>query len=146
MIQFTTFTEYKKLNLFEPKSNQEDFSFDPFYLKHFRRTKTKIFFNCCICGSNNDITLHHPHSLRSAPKRKRQSFLYIKFMTNCHQILAGKKCYLDITHGRYSDKSPITFYNKYIAKLLSYQLKSPCWKKRKNSTWKKQPQHLPTDK
>ena len=116
-VNFTSYTEYKKQNVFSKKNKNRDFTFDPFNIKNFRRTKTKIYLNCCICNSNQNIALHHTNSLGSINPNKRTRFSYIKSMTNRNQIPVCQQCHLDITLGRYSKQKPIQFYNEYIAKL-----------------------------
>lgn len=102
---------------------QKTFSFkdkdiyDPFHIQRHWRTKFKFYQDCCICGYDKHIDLHHLNSLASIPLRKRDKYEYIRSQLNRIQIPVCKKCHLLITNGKYDKKSPIEFYNEYVAKL-----------------------------
>lgn len=91
---------------------------DPFKIITYWRTKFKVYSECCICGRENDIHLHHINSLRSIKaKKETDHFGYIRSCLNRLQIPVCPSCHSDITHGKYSDKSPIEFYDLFIARL-----------------------------
>jgi group II intron reverse transcriptase/maturase len=62
-IYFTTFTELRKQPNFGIIKHQND-EFDPFHIREYWRTKMKIYQNCCICNSTNQVAMHHINSLR----------------------------------------------------------------------------------
>lgn len=91
--------------------------YDPFRIIEHWRTKFKVFGECCICGSTDNIELHHINSISSL-KNKKDKAAAIRSQLNRLQIPVCKSCHNKITHGRYKDeKSPIDFYNEFLAKL-----------------------------
>jgi retron-type reverse transcriptase len=100
-----------------PNENfQTDVSSDPFRIREFWRTKFKFYNECCICGSKDDIQLHHINSIRSLKNKDNASA--IRSQLNRLQIPVCHTCHKDITHGKFNDpKKPIEFYNEFIAKL-----------------------------
>ncbi len=100
-----------KKNQFETNTND----LDPFYVKTFWRTKFKFFNECCICGNQKNIEMHHINSLQKI--KKKDNYEFIRKAINRIQIPVCHKCHVDITNGKYSGKKPIQFYNEYLAKL-----------------------------
>lgn len=91
---------------------------DPFRIRCGWRTKYKIYNECCICGSEDQIELHHINSLRNIKREKRDSAAGLRMSTKRLQIPVCKACHQDITFGRYKDpKKPIDYYNEFLAKL-----------------------------
>lgn len=114
-INFTTYTEYKKLGVFNYRENKE-YNFDPFYLKSYNRTKMKMFLNCSICNSDDRVALHHINSLKNI-KKDKSHFSKVIQQINRKQIPVCHSCHMDITHGRYDGNKVITFHNIKAAKL-----------------------------
>jgi group II intron reverse transcriptase/maturase len=103
----------KKNNQTNPSPNH-----DPFRIHEHWRTKFKFYNECCICGETEEIALHHINSLRKIKEGKRDRFETIRSQINRIQIPVCNKCHKEITYGKYNDrKSPIEFYNEFIAKL-----------------------------
>lgn len=97
--------------------NRSANEFDPFRLVEYWRTKFKVFGECCICGSIDNIELHHINSISSL-KGKKDKAAAIRSQLNRLQIPVCKPCHNQITHGKYkNEKSPIDFYNEFLAKL-----------------------------
>lgn len=92
--------------------------FDPFRIKEHWRTKIKLYNECCICGETDSIELHHINSLSSLRKKgKKDRFEQIRSQINRLQIPVCKTCHNDITNGKYDKKTPIEFYNEFLARL-----------------------------
>jgi group II intron reverse transcriptase/maturase len=89
---------------------------DPFRIVEHWRTKFKIYNECCIYKATDPIALHHINSISSL--KNRDKYENIRAIINRLQIPVCKKCHDDITHGRYNNpKTPIEFYNEFLAKL-----------------------------
>lgn len=112
-VKFDTFTTLKSKQKLPSKITKD---LDPFNLKEFWRTKIKLYYECCICGSYSDIGLHHINSLRSIKHSKRDKFEYLRNRLKRLQIPVCKNCHVDITNGKYDKDKPIKFYNEFIAK------------------------------
>lgn len=97
--------------------NQGKTDTDPFRLRNYYRTKMKVYENCCVCGSDDRVAMHHLNSLRKIKQEKRDRFSYIRSQINRKQIPVCKNCHEDITHGRYDSQNPIKFLDEFIAKL-----------------------------
>lgn len=115
--KFYDLTQLRKMEKGKLHTKLTSESPDPFRIKEFWRTKFKIFNECCICGSMNNIQLHHINSIASM-KKKKDNAAAIRSQLNRLQIPVCHVCHKDITHGKYSDpQKPIQFYNEFIAKL-----------------------------
>ena len=115
--RFYDLTQLKKMEKKKLPTQQKIETPDPFHIKEFWRTKFKIFNECCICGSMDNIQLHHINSIASM-KEKKDNAAAIRSQINRLQIPVCHSCHKDITHGKYSDpRKPIQFYNEFIAKL-----------------------------
>lgn len=93
---------------------------DPFRIREYWRTKFKVYNECCICGSMDNIQLHHINSISSLKHRHQNNdnAAAIRSQLNRLQIPVCHPCHVSITQGKYSDpKKPITFFNEFIAKL-----------------------------
>lgn len=89
---------------------------DPFHVMEYWRTTFKIYEDCCICGSEEEVGMHHINSVRKIDKTKDR-YKYVRQVFNRKQISVCRKCHIKITNGTYNLASPIKFYNKYIASL-----------------------------
>jgi len=115
--QFYDLSTLKKMELSKPFKNKTTEISDPFRIHEYWRTKFKVFNECCICGSMDNVQLHHINSIASM-KKKKDNAAAIRSQLNRLQIPVCYSCHKDITHGKYSDpKKPIQFYNEFLAKL-----------------------------
>lgn len=115
-ISFPLYTKLKNSALEHSKRGNLKDS-DPFKVSQFWRTSLKIFLNCCICGSDENIAMHHINSLRKINPKKRQNYNYVMSSLNRKQIPVCKSCHDDITYGRYDGTKPLKLYNQLIKKL-----------------------------
>ena len=89
---------------------------DPFKIQEHWRTKFKFSKECCIRSEQEEIALHHINSLRYIKNKDKYEAIIVEI--NCAQIPVCLSCHNDIRNGKYSySKSPIKFYNKFLAKL-----------------------------
>jgi len=117
-ISFLTYTDLKRSKLFEKNRLRNLTPFDPFKTNIYNRTKFKMFSCCCICGSEDRISMHHHKSLRGIKEDKRKKVEYLRSRLKRLQIPVCFPCHMDITHGRYDNpKSPVEFYDEWMAKL-----------------------------
>lgn len=115
--QFYDLSTLKKMDQSKPFTNQVTEVSDPFRIHEFWRTKFKVFRECCICGSMDNVQLHHINSIASM-KKKKDNAAAIRSQLKRLQIPVCHSCHKEITHGKYSDpKKPIEFYNEFLAKL-----------------------------
>lgn len=115
-IQLSSLKELKnKINISQRNLPLKEI--DPLHIKEFWRTKMKIYLDCCICNSNENVGMHHINSLRSIKFNRRDKFEYIRSQINRIQIPVCTNCHLEITNGKYNKQNPIKFYNEYVAKL-----------------------------
>lgn len=115
--QFYDLSTLKKMDQSKPFTNKVAEGSDPFRIHEHWRTKFKVFNECCICGSMDNVQLHHINSIASM-KKKKDNAAAIRSQLNRLQIPVCHPCHKDITHGKYSDpKKPIQFYNEFLAKL-----------------------------
>jgi hypothetical protein len=119
IIRYTEFTDLTSLIKRKKQDNIENFTpidRDPFRIQEHWRTKFKIYNECCMCGETDSISLHHLNSIRSI--KNKDKFEAIRSQIKRIQIPVCHKCHQEITHGRYNDqKTPIEFYNEFLAKL-----------------------------
>lgn len=97
--EFLTLTSLRK-----KKPIENDFSYsttDPFRIRQYWRTKMKFYYECCICGSTDNIKMHHLHSIRNLKNKDRHQL--IRSTIHRKQIPVCHSCHEDITHGRYND-------------------------------------------
>ena len=64
---------------------------DPFRIQEHCHTKFKIYNECCMCGSTDEITLHHINSIRSI--KNKDKFEAIRSQIKRIQIPVCQKCY-----------------------------------------------------
>lgn len=112
-VSFPTYTKLKSLNW---KHHSNTLDYDPFNIINFWRTSFKIYNECCICGNEDNIQLHHINSLQKV-KDKKDHFGYIRSSLNRLQIPVCHQCHTKITQGTYNDKKPIQYYNEFLARL-----------------------------
>jgi retron-type reverse transcriptase len=117
-IEFLDLTTLRRMakNKTNCYQNQVPEMHDPFRIQEHWRTKFKFYNECCICGEQEEIALHHINNVRSIKNKDR--YEAIRMQINRVQIPVCSSCHNDITNGKYSDpKSPIEFYNEFLAKL-----------------------------
>ena len=119
-IKFQDLTTLKKQS--EQKSKKKIYVVeyqDPFRIQEHWRTKFKMYNECCICGSEGPIALHHINSLRSInSKNQKDRYENIRSQINRLQIPVCTPCHHKITQGEYNNlKTPIEFFNEFLAKL-----------------------------
>lgn len=92
--------------------------FDPFKIRTFWRTTFKLYSQCCICGSDTSIEMHHINSLKNIKLGKNKtSFNLILKQLNRKQIPVCKPCHSSITSGTYDKKSVTDLFNQSLAAL-----------------------------
>lgn len=115
------FYDIATLRRMDAKTSKTDLSkndADPFRIREFWRTKFKIYNECCICGSMDNVQLHHINSISSLKRKKKDNAAAIRSQLNRLQIPVCHPCHVTITQGKYSDpKKPMAFFNEFIAKL-----------------------------
>lgn len=115
-VEFPTYVDLKRKGRLNINKRSDTYLFDPFKLTTFWRTKFKFYGECCICGSTEDIQMHHINSLQKIKKNK-DKFAFIRSATNRLQIPVCLDCHKKITNGTYNSMNPIKYYNEFIAKL-----------------------------
>lgn len=80
-IEFMGFTKIKKEYFQNQTSKPLTIDFDPFKIRTFWRTTFKLYSQCCICGANNNIEMHHINSLKSIKDKQRNFNLILKHKT-----------------------------------------------------------------
>lgn len=117
-IEFLDLTALRRMakNKTNYYKNQVPEMHNPFRIQERWHTKFKFYNECCICGEQEEIALHHINSIRSIKNRDR--YEAIRMQINRVKIPVCSSCHNDITNGKYSDpKSFIEFYNEFLAKL-----------------------------
>ncbi len=94
------------LNPSNPKVTQEN------YLEaiHWTSLRTQAAFDmpCCICGSDDDVEMHHIRHIRKTPYRELEKITYKQMMAlrNRKQIPVCRNCHINQIHkGKYSGPS-----------------------------------------
>lgn len=114
--QFLTLHEWKKKHgdsFSKPGLKTE---YDPFKIITFWRTKFKLISFCCICGSTENIEMHHTNSIKIIGK-KVKGFDKILQQLNRKQIPVCKSCHNSITAGKYDSIDPSKLYSETLARL-----------------------------
>ncbi|WP_411685911.1 HNH endonuclease [Aeromonas caviae] len=60
---------------------------------------------CCVCGSSDDINMHHVRHLRKGNKTVVSGFNRIMADINRKQIPVCRKCHVQIHNGKYDGKA-----------------------------------------
>ena len=116
VVTFPLLKELKQQKLSNKNKNDSKIKHnDPFRIKQYWRTKYKLYEVCCICGSDDRVALHHLNSLRKT--KTKDKINKIRSQLNRKQTPVCFKCHIEITHGRYSKKSPAEYFDKFIAYL-----------------------------
>lgn len=89
-------------------------NFDPFKIRTFWRTTFKLYSQCCICGVQENIEMHHIKSLKSI-KNKTQNFNLILKQLNRKQIPVCHQCHVSITTGKYDSTKLNEFFSISLA-------------------------------
>lgn len=114
-IEFMGFAKIRD-TYFQTSNRPLPIEFDPFKIRTFWRTTFKLYSECCVCGANNNIEMHHINSLKSI-KDKNPTFNLILKQLNRKQIPVCKPCHIKITNGTYSNKSLKDLFNESLASL-----------------------------
>ena len=69
-----------------------------------RRTQTRLLDNCVICGSPEQVEMHHVRHIRKRGE-KVQGFTLYMAATNRKQIPVCRKCHREIHNGKYDGAS-----------------------------------------
>jgi len=65
------------------------------------RTRSKLGFNCCICGEENGVEMHHVRHVRKMSDKKAKGFMRIMAILNRKQIPVCEQCHRKIHSGKY---------------------------------------------
>jgi group II intron reverse transcriptase/maturase len=65
------------------------------------RTRSKLGFDCCICGEENGVEMHHVRHIRKMSERKVKGFMRIMAILNRKQIPVCEQCHRKIHSGKY---------------------------------------------
>lgn len=87
---------------------------DPFKVYINRRTRSKISENCCICGSDQEVQMHHIKSVKHA--KNTQGFAQIMGLINRKQIPVCIDCHNSIHSGQYDGLKLSDFVLPNLAK------------------------------
>jgi hypothetical protein len=116
--KFLTLVDLRRLKTEINHSNQY---IDPFRIRQYWRTKIKLYTECCLCGTTEQIGMHHTNAVRNlnlGKNKKKDKHQAIRSTINRLQIPVCVKCNNDIKNGKYNDpKKPIEFYNEFLALL-----------------------------
>jgi retron-type reverse transcriptase len=114
-VEFLTYAQYRNRSSEWQRKKQRD---DPFSLKQNWRTSFKLFLDCVICGSEENVEMHHTNSLRKIPANKRENYSYVMRSLRRKQIPVCRSCHENITHGPYDKTKPIKLYEDYLKTLI----------------------------
>jgi predicted HNH restriction endonuclease len=64
-------------------------------------TRSKLGKPCCICGSSNQVEMHHVRHIRKMGQKKPDGFTRIMRTLNRKQIPTCKSCHDKIHRGHY---------------------------------------------
>jgi hypothetical protein len=65
------------------------------------RTRSKLGFPCLICGSEQDVSMHHVRHIRKMAEKKPQGFLTVMRALNRKQVPVCRSCHAKIHKGEY---------------------------------------------
>lgn len=71
------------------------------YKRYSKSTRSKLGMNCCICGSDENIHMHHLRHLRKGSKTVVKGFNRVMAQINRKQIPVCQPCHVNIHAGRY---------------------------------------------
>ena len=78
-------------------------------------TRSKIDSRCCICGSTEQIEMHHVKHIRKGGKNPNKGFNRLMANLNRKQIPVCEECHDHIHAGRYDGKSLSDFADAHLA-------------------------------
>lgn len=78
---------------------------DSLIKRYHRSVKSKLGMNCCVCGSQEGIQMHHLRHLRKGGKVVVRGFNRIMADVNRKQIPVCHDCHIQIHAGNYDGKS-----------------------------------------
>lgn len=73
---------------------------DPFNVVKNWRTAIKLYQDCCMCGSDDRIAMHHLNSLGNLKLNEKDKHHRIRSQIDRKQIPVCHSCHMDITQGR----------------------------------------------
>lgn len=76
---------------------------DPFQVYAYRRTRSKLYQCCCICGADQHVEVHHIRRIRGSIETK--GFQEILGILNRKQIPVCRDCHRSIHMGKYDGLS-----------------------------------------
>jgi group II intron reverse transcriptase/maturase len=117
-VEFMGLTKIRALYFNKPLTEKGlSIHFDPFKVRTFWRTTFKLYSQCCICGSDNNIEMHHTNSLKNIKigKNNQANFNKILKQLNRKQIPVCHQCHVTITNKTYSGKSLSEFFSQSLA-------------------------------
>jgi hypothetical protein len=79
------------------------------------RTRSKIDEHCVICGSDEQVEMHHVRAVRKNGKNSNEGFDRIMAIINRKQIPVCRTCHEAIHSGRYDGKSLSEFKDIHLA-------------------------------
>ena len=65
------------------------------------RTRSKLGFDCCICGESKGVEMHHVRHVREMSDKKAKGFMRVMAILNRKQIPVCKQCHRKIHSGAY---------------------------------------------
>jgi len=77
------------------------------------RSRSKLEEDCCICGSDQDVVMHHVRHIRK--DRPAKGFAKVLSAINRKQIPVCRSCHLKIHNGEYHGKNLGDFANPKVA-------------------------------
>lgn len=65
------------------------------------RTRSRLGFDCCICGESKGVEMHHVRHVRKMSEKKAKGFMRVMAILNRKQIPVCEQCHLKIHSGKY---------------------------------------------
>ncbi|QQV19232.1 group II intron reverse transcriptase/maturase [Aeromonas caviae] len=78
---------------------------DSLIARFVKKTRSKLLMKCCVCGSSDDINMHHVRHLRKGNKSVVKGFNRILANINRKQIPVCHECHVQIHNGKYDGKA-----------------------------------------
>jgi group II intron reverse transcriptase/maturase len=69
------------------------------------RTRSKLGLPCCICGSPDQVQMHHVRHIKSMTERQAKGFTRVLAMLNRKQVPVCARCHRQIHQGTYNGLS-----------------------------------------
>ncbi|MDX7862326.1 reverse transcriptase domain-containing protein [Aeromonas caviae] len=78
---------------------------DSLFTRYAKQTSSRLLMKCCVCGSSDNINMHHVRHLRKGNKTVVSGFNRIMADINRKQIPVCRKCHVQIHNGKYDGKA-----------------------------------------